>query len=102
MTKQKTITKEKIAEHLKMQLGFSVLLCEEITNGIFSEMLDLALGGEKLVLSNFGKLQVYAKEKRPGVNLQTGAIVEIKPRKVLRFNAATALKEKVNAYAAPK
>ena len=38
-----TVTKEKITNLLKEKLGFSSLLCEEITNNIFSEMLDLSL-----------------------------------------------------------
>jgi nucleoid DNA-binding protein len=98
MTKTETITKEKIAELLKERLGFSALLSEEITANIFREMLDITLGGEKLVLANFGKFQVYHKKKRPGVNLQTGAAMEISPRRVLRFNASAAFKEKVNSH----
>jgi nucleoid DNA-binding protein len=93
-----TVTKEKITNLLKEKLGFSSLLCEEITNNIFSEMLDLSLNSKKLVLANFGKFQVHNKEKRPGINLQTGTILEIKPRKVLRFNPSRLLKEKVNSY----
>ena len=53
-----TITKEKIANLLKERLGFSSLICEEITNRIFSEILDLSLNNKKLVLPNFGKFQV--------------------------------------------
>lgn len=98
MSEIETITKEKIAKSLNEKLGFSASLCEEITNNIFSEMLEIALNSKKLVLQNFGKFQVYSKEKRPGVNLQTGTALEIKPRKVLRFNASTSLKEKVNFY----
>ena len=50
-----TITKEKIANLLKERLGFSSLICEEITNSIFSEILYLSLTNKKLVLPNFGK-----------------------------------------------
>ena len=55
-----TITKEKIANLLKEKLGFSSLICEEITNSIFFEILDLSLNNKKLVLPNFGKFQVYS------------------------------------------
>lgn len=98
MSKMETVTKEKITDLLKRKIGFSSLLCEEITNSIFSEMLDLALNNKKLVLPNFGKFQVYSKEKRPGVNLQTRTTLEITPRKVLRFNPSRLFKEKVNSY----
>lgn len=93
-----TITKEKISLMLKEQLGFSALLCEEITNTIFVQMLELSLDSDKLVLPNFGRFKVVTKGKRPGMNMHTGMPLEIKPRKVLRFNASTALKEMVNSY----
>ena len=93
-----TITKDKIANLLKEKLGFSSLLCEEITNSIFSEMLDLSLNNHKLVLSNFGKFQIHHKKKRPGVNLQTKTALEIEPRRVLRFHPSRLLKEKVNSH----
>ncbi len=93
-----TITKEKIANLLKEKLGFSSLLCEEITNSIFSEMLDLSLNNNKFVLENFGKFQINHKKKRPAVNLQTGTALEIEPRRVLRFHPSRLLKEKVNSH----
>lgn len=93
-----TITKEKIANLLKERLGFSSLICEEITNSIFSEILDLSLNNKKLVLPNFGKFQVHSKGKRPGLNLQTREILEIEPRKVLRFSPSSLLKKKINLH----
>ncbi len=93
-----TITKEKIANLLKERLGFSSLICEEITNRIFSEILDLSLNNKKLVLPNFGKFQVYSKSKRPGLNLQTREVLEIEPRKVLRFSPSSFLKQKINSH----
>ena len=93
-----TITKEKIANLLKVRLGFSSLICEEITNRIFSEILDLSLNNKKLVLPNFGKFQVHSKSKRPGLNLQTREVLEIEPRKVLRFSPSSFLKQKINSH----
>ena len=93
-----TITKEKIANLLKEKLGFSSLICEEITNSIFFEILDLSLNNKKLVLPNFGKFQVHSKSKRPGLNLQTREVLEIEPRKVLRFNPSNFLKQKINSH----
>lgn len=98
MSKTQTITKEKITSLLQSKLGFSALLCEEITNCLFSEMLKLSVEHNKLVLPNFGKFQTYQKNKRPGVNLQTNKAIEIQPRKVLRFNSSRSFKEKVNSY----
>ena len=93
-----TITKEKIANLLKVRLGFSSLICEEITNSIFAEIVDLSLNNTKLVLPNFGKFQVHSKGKRPGLNLKTRETLEIEPRKVLRFTPSNFLKQKINSH----
>lgn len=92
-----TITREHITNLLKGKLGFSHLLCEEIVNTIFAEIIDLSLNNNKLTLANFGKFQVYNKSRRPGTNMQTRTAIEIKPRKVLRFSPAKSFKEKVNS-----
>ena len=53
MKESTTITKEKIAEQLKSQLGLSALMCEEITLQLFSAILDLTKENNKIMLQNF-------------------------------------------------
>jgi len=50
--KPKTITKEKIAEKLKGQLGLSATLCEEIVRDTFSEIFCLTKRDDKTMLQN--------------------------------------------------
>ena len=96
MQKSITITKELIADHLKNQLGFSSLICEEITYTIFLEILTLTQENNKTMLQNFGTWKINHKKTRPGLNIHTGDTVEIKARNVLRFTPAKSLKEKIN------
>ena len=96
MKKPKTITKEKIAEKLKEQLGLSATLCEEIVTHSFSEILRLTKRDEKTMLQNFGTWKLNRKKNRPGFNIHSGESVEIKPRTVLRFLPSRPLKEKIN------
>lgn len=91
-----TITKEKIVEQLKNQLGLSALLCEEITCNVFSEILALTKSNKKTTLQNFGTWSINHKEARPGLNIHTGDAVQIEPRNVLRFAPSKSLKEKIN------
>lgn len=93
---QETITKEKIASHLKNHLGLSSLICEEITVNLFSELLELTKNNNKTSLQNFGTWKVNHKDSRPGFNIKTGDAVNIKARKVLRFTPAQALKKQIN------
>jgi len=96
MKESNTITKEKIVEQLKKQLGLSSSLCEEITCNLFSEILALTKSDKKTTLQNFGTWRINHKAKRPGLNIHTGAAVQIEPRTVLRFLPSKALKEKIN------
>ena len=48
MHKVSTITKEKISEKLRSQLGLSLSLCEEITLYVFAEILNLAKKDQNL------------------------------------------------------
>jgi len=96
MKKPKTITKEKIVEKLKEQLGLSATLCEEIVTHNFSEILRLTKRDDKTMIQNFGTWKINHKKTRPGLNIRTGEQVEIKPRTVLRFLPSRPLKEKIN------
>ena len=91
-----TLTKEKIAEQLKNQLGFSSLICEEITATIFSELFDLTKNEGSVALQNFGTWKINYKKSRPGFNIKTGHAVNIKARRVLRFIPARAFRNKIN------
>lgn len=99
MKESTTITKEKIAEQLKSQLGLSALMCEEITLQLFSAILDLTKENNKIMLQNFGTWKVNYKKPRPGFNIQTGNSVEIKSRSVLRFIPSKYLRKKINSDA---
>ena len=96
MKKPETITKEKIAEKLKEQLGLSATLCEEIVTHTFSEIFRLTKRDAKTMLQNFGTWKINHKKTRPGFNIRSGEPVEIKPRTVLRFLPSRPLKEKIN------
>jgi len=91
-----TITKEKIIEILKNEIGLSGVICEEIVNKIFSEIFEIAKTNDKLGLKNFGSFYVNNKKSRPARNLQTNEVVIIAARKVLRFLPAKALKASIN------
>lgn len=95
MAEKETITKEKLAEELKNQLGLSHLVCEEIINNFFEEIVEVTKKDSKLTFKNFGKFFVNHKKARPGLNIKTGEVVEVPERTVLRFTASRTLKEKL-------
>ncbi len=92
-----TITKEKIAENLRNQLGFSVSICEDIVSEVFSQIIDLSISEQKVMLQNFGTWKINNKKSRPGFNIHTGAAVDIAPRSVMRLIPSKSLKEIINS-----
>ena len=55
------------------------------------------IGGNNLLLSNFGKFSVKSKRQRKGRNPQTGESILLQPRKVIVFKESGMLKERLNA-----
>ncbi len=91
----KTLTKEKIAEKLSHDTGFSSALCEEIVDVTLKEMADLTIQEETLKLQNFGTLKIKHKQSRPGYNIHAKQAITITPRSVMRFIPSNALKNKI-------
>ena len=58
--------------------------------------------GNKVSIFGFGTFTPKHQEGRPGRNPRTGATVKIAPRNVVKFTAATAFKEALNARSAKK
>ncbi|MFK7973245.1 MAG: HU family DNA-binding protein [Rickettsiaceae bacterium] len=98
MKKESTITREKIAQHLCNELGFSVAICSDIVKQTFAEILDLTQKDQKTMLQNFGTWKINEKAARPGFNIHTKEEVSIEPRTVLRFLPAKTLKIQINSH----
>ena len=52
--------------------------------------------GEKVLISGFGKFQVNFKWARKGRNPQTGDPIILKSRRIVTFQSARKLKDKIN------
>ncbi len=94
--KTKTITKEKIAEHLQETLGLSGVICENLVSQIFESATDLICEHSYLTIKNFGSFEIKHKKSRPGVNLSTMEPKSISERKVVTFTPSRSLKAKLN------
>ena len=52
--------------------------------------------GERVAIAGFGTFQISERAARQGRNPQTGAVIQIKASKNVRFKAGKQLKEAVN------
>ena len=96
MPKTGTLTKARIVEAVKETNGYTQQKAFE-TVEIMIELIKRSLEtGEDVLISNFGKFCVKKKTKRKGRNPATGKDMMLAPRKVVKFQSARKLREKVN------
>lgn len=83
----KKLSKEKV-EITKKDL-------ETTINTIFSSIGDVIKKDDTILIPGFGSFKRTNRSARSARNPQTGATIKIKAKKVPKFKAASALKEKI-------
>ena len=69
----------------------------DLVNGLFKTIKDALVRGDDVKIAGFGNFQVRFKWARRGRNPQTGEMIILNSRRVVRFRASKKLKEKINA-----
>ena len=81
------------------ELDFKVLTKKRATE-LVDALLDIIKAnleqGEKVLISGFGRFQIKFKWARKGRNPQTGDSIILKSRRVVTFQVARKLREKLN------
>lgn len=91
------MTKLEIVTTLYEKLGFSKKECSTIVDSFFDIIKETLKTGENVKISGFGNFVVKQKRARRGRNPQTGAEIEIAPRRVLSFKLSQVLKDEINS-----
>ncbi len=78
---------EKVAK--ECELGKAV--AEQVLASVFRAITDAMVAGEKLTLLGFGTFSVSERAAREGRNPQTGEIINIPAKKVVKFKAGAKL-----------
>ena len=81
-----------IADKLKFPWARAELLVEQI----FSSMSDALTRGEGIQIRGFGRFTVRQYRAYDGRNPRTGAIVQVKPKRLAFFKVGKELRERVN------
>jgi len=92
----KTVTKTDIADHIKNSFGFSKNFANSLVSSIFEELTNIIVSDSKINIPKLGTFEVYQKNARPGMNINKGEKMIIKPRKIVRFIPSRTAKERVN------
>ena len=90
------MTKTKIIELLKEEMGLPRRQIESVVSGVFKGIKDALAEGETVKISGFGRFEVKTRAARRGRDPVTGDIRTLPPRPHLSFRPSKLLKEKVN------
>ncbi len=94
MTEQ-TINKAHLVERLCVEHNIERTLAKEIVEEFFKIVLEQLRQGNAVKLPGLGNFSVREKSARPGRNLQTGEVVTINARRVVKFQPSGTLIDRV-------
>ena len=90
------MNKNDLIESLAEEFELTKSYARDLVDRVFEKISEAAHAGEEVALFGFGKFKVVERAPRKGRNPQTGESVKIPARKVLKFEAAKAMKEGLN------
>ena len=89
------MNKAELIEQVASQTGLAKRTSGKAVDAIVSAISDCLARGEKVTLVGFGTFRVRSRKARRGVNPQTRQSIQIPAKKVPKFSAGKALREKV-------
>lgn len=90
------MTKAEIVAAVAATTGVSKADAEKVIGAFFDQVVASASAGDKVSWPGFGAFSVSERAARTGRNPQTGAVVEVKASKALKFSPSSALKASLN------
>lgn len=89
------MNKAELIEEVASQTGLTKRTAREAVYAVVSAISDCLAKGEKVTLVGFGTFPVRSRKAIRGVNPQTRESIQILAKKVPKFSAGKALREKV-------
>jgi DNA-binding protein HU-beta len=90
------MNKNDLIESMSEEFELTRSYARDLVDRVFEKMTEAANQGEEVAIHGFGKFKVVERGARKGRNPQTGETVKIAARKVLKVEAAKAMKEGLN------
>ena len=88
MMNKQNISRDNIAEAMKIEFGFNRKLCLDIVNDIIEIIIDGLQSDKKVKIHNFGTFKLNNKKSRIGRNPKTKEEYKISSRNVITFKAS--------------
>ncbi len=89
------MNKGELVEKVAKECALGKAATEQVVASLFGAIADAIKSGDKVTLLGFGTFSVSERAAREGRNPQTGEIINISAKKVVKFKAGTKLTETV-------
>ena len=96
MIEKQNISRDEIAEAMKIEFGFNRKLCLDVVNDIIEIIIDGLQSDRKVKIHNFGTFKLNSKKSRIGRNPRTKEHYNISSRNVITFKASKILLKYIN------
>jgi len=93
----KSVVRQDIANAVSREIGLSQSESTDLVKSMFEKISEKLEAGEDVKLSKFGNFIIRDKTERIGRNPKTGTTVIIKPRRVVRFKAASKFSSRITS-----
>ena len=90
------MNKADLIENVAKDCNMTKALAGQVLNSILNTITDAVAAGNKVSLIGFGSFSVAERAAREGRNPQTGKIIQIPAKKVVKFKAGTKLIDATN------
>ena len=90
------MNKNDLVESLAEEFEVTKSYARDLVDSLFQKIIEAANKGEEVAIFGFGRFKVVERGARKGRNPRTGEAVKIAAKKVLKFEAAKAMKEGPN------
>ena len=90
------ISRDEIADAMKIEFGFNKKLCLDIVNDIIDIIIEGLQSDKKVKIHNFGTFKMNNKKSRLGRNPKTKEEYNISSRNVVTFKASKVLLKFIN------
>jgi integration host factor subunit alpha len=91
-----TLVKKNLSNALFQKFNFTRSQSRHIFDAILEMMKQTLAHDEEILIIGFGRFYINKKRQRRGRNPKTGEDLMLEPRRVVKFRATEALREKLN------
>lgn len=92
---EEVLTREDISEKAMRKVGMSKKHSTELVNSLFMHLCHALERGEQVKIARFGTFAVSSQKGHIGRNPKTGRVVDVPPRRVVKFKPSDILRKRV-------